>query len=674
MKYFVLFFKRFRFLFFTGSLILLILQGCIKDKYDFNKLSPLVQITPEVVFPVIHGSMMMGNMVKPNDTVVFENNGAVKVVFRKDSIFRLGAAQILQIKDQAPGSSDIALGPFRLDDFSAATDIATSNGTAYPLPPFTNFTHVTFWTGDVSVTVTNHYASKITTLTLLFRNTGDNSPIGSDPVVFSNIPSDGSETQTMSLSGVAATNEWSVEVVSGSPVFTTNDLNVSLVSSGVKALSGNAILPDQVFYADTDNFNLDLDTLQLTYLAFRKGVMAYTVSSPFSEEIDFDMVFPTGSKHSDTLKYSFPVVNGSNDDSLRLDSASFDLSTDATQPYNILPYRYQVSLKSSGNLVDFNGADQFHFTYQLRNLYFQYVQGYFGKRDFVFEKDTLDVGLDDFFRDIRGTVSLTNPQVHLLYSNGFGIAAEVKVNVKGETNAGEQQLLNASPMTLVSPQDRTDPPAEGELDFTKENTDIVSLIDLHPSYIVYGGKAVINPEGNQGWTNFVSAHSNLLLDLEVEVPLEFRMQDLVLQDTVENPFHSDPADSSDFTLKNLDYAKINLQAENGFPVGINFKILLYDSTAHVIVDSILFHDIVNAASVDANGRVTQSASSNQWIEIGRMQLDELENTDQLIVAGIFNTTDQGTKSVKIYTDYTFDFKLAFQTKIHYDFNLNDAGN
>lgn len=659
-------------IFLFGMLVTsLVLPGCIKDKYDFDMLSTQAEISQQWGLPLVQGSMKMGNMVKPNDTIVFEEDGVVKVVYRQDSVFSLQASDYMHVDDQTPDSIEIPLGPFHLYNFQGRISIPNVTGISF-FPDFQKFTHVTFAGGIVSVTVINNLSVDISSLTLRFHNADDNSVIGSD-LVYSNIPAHDSLTETFDLAGLTLSNRWTLEVVSISPATTSvpEGLTVSIQSSDVSGLSGNAVLPDQVFFSDTSNYDLNQDALQLTFLSTRKGHFVVTTVSPLAEPVAYNITFPTGEKDADTLKYSF-LTNGpgSYSDTLKLNGASFNLASVATHPYNVLPYRYQVSLKSTGNLVDFDVTQMMKFKCRLIDPEFQYVEGYLGQKEYMVDEDTIEVGLDDFFNRIHGTLSLTNPQVRILYTNGFGIPVEIAMDVTGKAANGDEQALNAPSMRIQYPSDISEPPAEGILSFTRDNTDIVPLIDLLPSSVFYGGKAIINPDGFQGWTNFLSYDSDILLGLEVEVPLEFRMQDLQLQDTIENPFYDDTSDTSDFSLKNFEYVILHLEAENGFPVGMSFNIYIYDKASGAIVDSILFKQMIQPAPVDADGRVTGVMSSNQTVEITGAQLDELENTPDMIVAGIFNSTDQ--KSVKIYTDYTFDFKLVVQTKVNYEFDLGDA--
>ncbi|NOY38410.1 MAG: hypothetical protein GXO83_12665 [Chlorobi bacterium] len=700
--------KRYRLLFSPAILILLFLlpQGCIKDKYDFNKLSTRAQIQPSWVFPVMKGSLQMGNLVKPNDTIVFEDNNAIKVVFREDSIFTFRAAEVLDIPDQALETVRFPLGAYRLEDFFYNGDITldqmaqnfdpalysllqTRDGTnaifppipdqpggSYSLTPFPNFTQVTFSSGIISLTVGNNLPVDLSSLTLRLKRTSDGTTVGND-FVYGGIAAGTSKTQTMDLAGLTVPNDLTLEIVTiGSPGSTPNTvlinladgLSISLASSDIMVASGNAVIPDQVFFADTDIFNLNVDTVQLTFLAIHSGEIEYTITSPFSENLVLHLTLPTGRKNNDTLRYDIQVTKKKSlQQILSLDSAAIDLSTITSQPYNMLPFEYKVELLSSGNLVNFDLTDSITFSYQLKNMSFQYVKGYFGQHEFLVPRDSVNVGLDEFFADINGTISLTNPKVSVLYRNGFGIPARAQLNVVGKTNDGNSQPLNAPAIDISYPQDISDSSTEGTIVFDKNTSDIVPLIDLHPAWVVYGGNAKLNPDGFQGFTNFISRGSSIVGDLEVEVPLEFRIQDLELKDTVENPFNSDPTDSSGFGLGDLDYAKLYVSVNNGFPVGVDFKIYMYDSINRVIVDSIVIDKAIDAAPVDNAGRVTEPIKGSQIVELGQTELDNLQTVDNLIFTIIFNSTNNGTVDVKIYTDYTFDFNLAFGTKVNLDF-------
>ncbi len=671
MKIFDLFSGRLRYILVTGFYISLVLQGCVRDKYDFSKLSTQAHLSQEWVVPVVHGTMKMENMVKPNDTIVFDDDGAVRLVYRNDSIFTQDVSDLVDLEDQDPDSVTFGLGPFKISDATVTADIPNVTGN-YDLDTLPNMHWVFVRGGRLAVTVQNNLSVQVTSMTLRLKNRADNSVVGHD-LTFTNIPSGGSATLEMDLAGERVTQELVLQIVSLSPsVALQNDaFTLTVHTYDIEANRGEAILPEQFLYGDTGIYRIEEDTLQITRLDLSRGFFDINVRTNFPEEVDLEIVFPEARQNGDTLRYSYVIPGNTLTDSLVLDGVSFDLSTDTTQPYNAVPYRYLVTMKNSGGYVDFSGIDVFHLRYRLRHLTLDYAEGYFGEQEFSVDRDTIDTGLEDLFSRIHGTFSLTDPKVRILYKNGFGIPVEISADVTGIAMDGREQALNASPMTMDRPADRDAPPAEGALEFNRDNSDIVAMIDLRPVKIVYGGSARVNPGGFTAWDNFVSAQSSLVAGLEVEVPLEFRMQDLQLEDTLDNPFHTDDRDTSEYFLQDLDHLDLYLGADNGFPIALSVKMYLYDTLTHVVSDSILFGRILDAAPVDGGGRVTESISTKQTVRIEGAQLDHLEEANALILAVTFNTSDEGAKSVKIYTDYTLAFRLAVATRVDQDFDMSE---
>ncbi len=649
--------------------LLLTLAGCVKD-YDFDKLSSQARLQPHLILPVVYGSMTVEDMVEPNDTVVFDPDGAVRIVYREDSIFYKSLDDIVDLTDQPADSVDFSLEPYALSNVSGTADLPNRVGSV-DLTPLDSFTWVRLSHGYIDVTIRNNLSVTITSLTVRLKNTADGSQVGSD-LTFSNLASGAVQTLTMDVTGERMTNELTFEIVSIAPTVAeqSDAFTVTLSTREMEASEGNAILPDQMLYGDTGIYRLEEDTLQITQLELEKGIFDIIVSTNFPEEVDLEIIFPSArDPQGDTLRYFYTIHGNTLQDSIVLDGARFDLTTDVTQPYNAMPYAYKVLMKASGNYVDFSAADVFHFKYKLRDMELGYAEGYFGEQEYTFDQDTIDTGLEDLFSKIHGTLELTDPRVSILYRNGFGLPVSITADIEGISIEGDRQALNAAPVEMLYPPDRDAPPVEGSLDYTRDNSDIVELVALRPVTILYGGNARLNPDGFQGWTNFVTGKSGIVADLEVEVPLEFRMQDLWLQDTLENPFVVD--DTSDFSLSDLDYLELYLGTDNGFPLDLQVTMIMYDSLTHTVSDSILFGKLVEAAPVDPSGRVTEPASGKQMVRIAGEQLDHLETANSLILRVTFNTTDQGSKEVKIYTDYSLVFRLAVATAVDYEFDMGD---
>jgi len=160
-------------------------------------------------------------------------------------------------------------------------------------------------------------------------------------------------------------------------------------------------------------------------------------------------------------------------------------------------------------------------------------------------------------------------------------------------------------MNIAYPADRYNSPDASTISFNKDNTDIVELIEMRPGEINYSGGATVNPLGKQGWDNFVTGESSVVAGLEIEIPLEFRADNLALQDTIENPLKTEDSDEEeDFSIDDIEFASLHLFVNNGFPLEIGFNIQLYDSVADQVLATLDVPVLFPAAPVDVNGVVT----------------------------------------------------------------------
>jgi hypothetical protein len=157
--------------------------------------------------------------------------------------------------------------------------------------------------------------------------------------------------------------------------------------------------------------------------------------------------------------------------------------------------------------------------------------------------------------------------------------------------------------------------------------------------------------------------------MEIEVPLEFRLNNLQFADTVKNFMKDKTTGNSPIKTEDYDFLRVDITADNGFPLGVSLKLVLYDSATHVNKCTIDATDVLKAAPVDANGKVTAPLSTATSITIARDFWNSINTADKIIFVFSMNTTDSGSKDVKIYSDYKINFKAALVLKPDIKFNL-----
>ena len=677
--------------------IVLIISSCVKEEYDFNTLSKEISLSPKFVLPALTGSLTLGDSFEPKeDTIVVNPDGTIKLMYRQDSLFTYSVTDIIDMPDQTPQSKTATLGSVYIDDFSydgsltlnvislnfdagTRSTLLARDGTNdifppvpppntgnFNMTPFSNFTQVMVDSGKISIGVTNQLPVEVS-FTLILRNTSDNSQVGT-AFVYTAVPSMGSQTQTVDVSG-NLTNDLNFDIVdftspgsSGNvDVDLTDLILISLNSQNMVVSSGTAILPDQVFFIETDTIDTDVDPgTEITYVEMASGDIDYNITSGFNENIQVNLILPTGELNEDTLKYAIPVLSGgSASGTLSMAGVSIDFSIDPGQPYNKLPFKFMAEIVSTGSMVSFNFADAFTMDYTMSNLDFDYLEGYFGEQNYTIDQDSLEIDLGDILDKITGTITFTDPKIRIPYTNSIGVPANLEVDLWGETSAGGRQDLNAPVVSIDKLEDRDDPLVESSMEFNRDNSSIVELIELRPEILYYSGDVNINPDGATGLRdNFILSTSEIIGDLEVEIPASLMIQNLSLRDTTDNPFYpEDPGEESD--LSKLEEITLYFSATNGFPLEIDFKIIPYDTVNNIEYPAIDVPQFITAAPVDANGRVNELIQAPVVkILLDKTMLENLEKSERLIVQAWFKTTGDGAREVIFYTDYTFDFRLA----------------
>jgi len=283
------------------------------------------------------------------------------------------------------------------------------------------------------------------------------------------------------------------------------------------------------------------------------------------------------------------------------------------------------------------------------------------------DPQTLNLGIDDILSNITGDIFISNPSIKLIYTNSFAYPIQIILNASGISKT-KTVNLNLAPFNLKYP---VAPVTEISDSFTidKSNSSLPLLMSLPPNNINFSGTAVMDITGkNSQQDSYLLTANRLIGSLEVEVPLEFRTNNLKFTKTVDNFLKDDTSSNSNsFSAEDFEFLRVDFTAKNGFPLGLFLKMSLYDSSTHSIKSTVDATDIIKPAPVDSNGKSTGTTETSTSINFTKTFFSSVNKADKIIFDFIFNTTDAGSKDVKIYSDYKIDFKAALVMKP--DFNL-----
>jgi len=682
-------------------LLVFLMAACVKETYDMNKLSTKAHLTPTLALAAIRGDISLSDLVESGDTVVIDANKFIKVIFREDSIIDLKLADFYDLNDMVSFSQSYTIGELSIANFQNNIGItlgqisqsfstalknqfaALDDGANHPFPSFPstnigertfaafpNFQNAVFASGFLDIEITNNLTAPLNSINVSLFNTAGHTAIGSTLTIPAIQPGQ-MQTASLNLTNRTLTNSIIAAIVmSGSPGNTT-PVKISLANSGIqitirgrdlKVKSGTVILPSQAISSldnkDTISFDagsgIELDELKIT-----TGNVSYHMQSSSTIPATVTITMPTALRNGTAVT---EVINvgavSSFNGTISFNNTIVDLGTVPAQPYNSVPFTYGISVNSNNTLITFNSTDAINFDLRLQNPVFDYVKGYFGQMTETIDPDSIDLDIKDILSHITGDFLISSPSIKLSYSNSFAIPLEFTLNATGKRGI-KTVNLGLAPLTMVSPAPPTTRDASGTFTIDKGNSSLPQLISMPPEVIRFSGTAKMNPAGDPTHlrNNYVFGNSRFLGSLEVEVPMEFRINNLQFADTVDN-FMKDDSGDSPVNIDNFGLLRVDLTATNGFPLGVSIKMSLYDSATKTVKATVDATDLLKPSPVDNSGKATGATESKTSIELTKDFFKSVNKADKIIFQFTLNTTDNGTRDIKIYSDYSINFSAA----------------
>ena len=156
--------------------------------------------------------------------------------------------------------------------------------------------------------------------------------------------------------------------------------------------------------------------------------------------------------------------------------------------------------------------------------------------------------------------------------------------------------------------------------------------------------------------NFIEDSSRFKVDVDINLPLEGTLKNLVFQDTIMFKFQE---------VEELQSLNLKLFFKNGFPIETKVQVYFADTMGYVL-DSLLQDDIILASGiVGNNGRVTTASEKTTEINYPEQKILNLKKVRKIYVKGTTSTFQNGSKNVKIYSDYRLDLKISGRAKLKF---------
>jgi len=653
--------------------------GCFKETYNMDKLSGKAHWSPTFGVSAVRGKISLLDIKEiPNDTVVFDEDGFIRIIIKEDSVLEFGLDNYFDLEDMVSFSQTYSIGEIDLAPFSGSVFPLTTTG-ELPFPVIANFENATLSQGALDIVVRNNTGVIITNITITIYNVSPHTPLGS-PAVISAINPGQTGSATINLADLTFiknnTSAGFVITAGGGLVLNGSNLEIQMTGRDMKVKSGRIKIPPQSL-PTLDNDNTDTvdfdpgDGIKIDSIVMNTGNISYTINNGTPLQATVSLTLPTSISGTNPITHSFvvnPTVNLV--DSFSVSNSRISLGSVAAQPYNKLPVQYQIMISSQNNMVTFNSEDEISIDLSMKNPKFDHIKGYFGKQTETIDKDTIDLEIKDILDRISGDFHLANPSITLKYRNSFSVPIEIDLQATGYREGKTPVSLDLDPFILGYPRFPSARDKDTLFKVDNVNSKLAELVSMLPEKIIFEGNAEMNPGPGESMKNYIFGDSRFIGDLEVEVPMEFSINNMQFTDTVDNFMKDeDPDEDSPVKVEDFEYLRVDLEVENGFPLGILVTMSLYNSATGDTICPVNAKEILAAAPVGNDGKVTGPITSRTSITITDRFWSSVNEADMIIFSFALTTTDEGTKDVKIYSDYGIDFEAALVLKPDINFNM-----
>lgn len=452
------------------------------------------------------------------------------------------------------------------------------------------------------------------------------------------------QTNTGNLVQVDGDNFITVEYRQGVLGIDTVNL-ITVPGFSIPQLTTTQVIPTP-FPSDVD---IDIITV-------KNGKMYINFESNSPNDVTVTLDFPSIKKNGNNLQYTMNVENPNGTVPLVYED-SFDLAT------------YRFLFNNDNFRSNYTATDDLtglpvvlsNFFLDFPNIEHSYIEGYFGQRSFTLP--TQELVLELLEQWVSGQVTFTDPRIRLRFENSYGFpmrvnfdtlqaatrdAGYVDVQANG-FNGGKD--LNYPALNEVGDEKITN------VTIDKNNSNIVTVLEQVPYGLRYQFSGAANPNGDPSIKGFATDESNIVIQVIAELPMEGAVQDFTLVDTFALDLTGDAIPEGE--------AEFKIITDNGFPLDIDLQCYFLDDSGNAIDSLFIGSDVslIQAAPIDANGRVTASFETITFVDVTSDRINTIRNQVRSIaLLGRFNSTDNGSTPIKLYADYDLNVKIGVKVK------------
>lgn len=682
--------KRFLPITLAGALGLFSCQTDLVDPTDIN-----IVAEPALAFPLGSVNLTMEHLLAPDDSLIYNDNATYKVVVAQDSVFGINVNDLISIPAQSPSSSAISMGTIAVDNVTMSqsialgaiasdaglTSITAAHGSNAPFPSmnesnvgtyggsgFGSFSSASFSNGTLTLELTNNWPVPVS-LGVDLVNTATGSTIVSYSL--SNASANGGTvTDTESLVNKTLPSSIGFKITSlTSPgsgtsfvgIDTTDNLVLDISSADLEVYTAVTQINSQDISSDTQYVDLSTGgSEELRELMLATASFDYEFTSSLATDLELNLNFPGSDKNGTEIDTTITISAGATTTgSINMNNTILDLTQDPTQNHSRLPIAVSATLLGSTSMVTVDSSDALNMTFEMANLQFGHIKGFFGTQQITIDPGAVDLAID-FLDNFEGSISFAEPSISMDVTNSIGLPIELVLDFASYKD-GTAYALNGPNYVLPYPTTLGNT-ATGTLSYDNTNSSIVDVFTLPKDSIVYGGEVNVNHDTTTfGTDNFVTNTSSISGDLLMEMPFYFTAAGLAFGDTLATDMDNANALPEGATLES---AKILLQTTTTLPLDANVQIKFYDASWNEIMMKDL--GLMESGTPDAVGIITTANVLDSELALDATEALTLLNATHIVAEATMDTYNAGNDPVKLRTDATLKLDLGVQLQVKYE--------
>ena len=545
--------------------------------------------------------------------------------------------------------------------------INQTNVGTYSAGTISTFSTASFSQGTMAITLDNDWPVDLS-MGLDVVNTANGDTLLT--YAFTNVPADGgSVTQSNSLVGITLPNTIGLKINSVSSPGSSGSVNIDLTdaisftvaSTNLKVYNAVVDLDTTTLASQSDVVDLGVAGVEIGEIAFNTCDLNYEFISTLQADVEVALKMPSTDKNGMPIDTTILIAaNQTTTGTIQLSNTVLDLTTDSVQSHSRLPIELTATVLGTSSMVTVDSGHAIVSAFDMDNISFAYIEGYFGDSTVAVPSSTVDLDLD-ILNQFNGEITFEDPKLSVGVVSSVGIPVALDLRFISYRN-GTGYPLNASSQLFPYPTVIGDS-AMGTLVYDNTNSSLSSVFTFPFDSLAYGGAVTVNPDTTTyGKYNFITSDSKIAGDILIDLPFTFTTAGLSLSRTIDSTLNlSNYLESS---LYEFDYAKLLINTTSSLPVDATLDLKFYAADGTLLLVKTI--NALESGVPNVDGVVIAPSVTFSELELTASDFSLLTQARVAVAEATMNSFNQGTVPVKLRTDATIKIDLGVEAKVNFE--------